>query len=132
MITFDKSSPFIVIYKYIVEGLLQSPPKDAHVMVLLQRDRDPQVFENFLSEVVTNSTNGSQLLLLSDIALIDEEQGFEQHQTLRPYVLFNLQRHMIEKVQGYIDNCILYLPSDHDDDCNVIKYQMKSDIFHMK
>ena len=87
--------PLIKIYEHIVQVLVHSSHDAA---IQLQRDGDPQVFEQMLLD------DGEHKLRLKDISLPD--QGSGKH-SLRPYG-FNLQRHTIEKVSVELENCTLH------------------------
>jgi hypothetical protein len=102
-----------------VQGLIHSPDQ-SHFQ--LQRDGDPQVFEMLLSDISAPSN-----LKMKDIGL-PGEIGSEK--TLRPFA-FNLQRHMIEKVQGYLDNCMLHLGTNTGDEMIGV-YQKKAKFFNRK
>jgi hypothetical protein len=51
--------------------------------------------------------------------------------TLRPFA-FNLQRHLIEKVQGYLDHCMLHLGTNTGDKQMVGVYQKKAKFFNRR
>jgi hypothetical protein len=91
--------PLIKVYHHLVQVLMHSSDDSA---IQLQRDGDPQVFEQILLD------DGESKLKLKDISL-PGKQGCED--TLRPYA-FNLQRHTVEKVAVEIDNCMLVSRKD--------------------
>ena len=71
--------------------------------IQLQRDRDPQVFQQILLD-----DEDLYFLMLKDIGL-PGKKGCED--SLRPYA-FNLQRHMVEKVAVEIENHMLVSRKD--------------------
>jgi hypothetical protein len=89
----------IEVYHRLVQVLMHSSDDSA---IQLQRDGDPQVFEQILLD------DGESKLKLKDISL-PGKQGCED--TLRQYA-FNLQRHTVEKVAVEIDNCMLVSRKD--------------------
>jgi hypothetical protein len=91
--------PLIKVYHRLVQVLMHSSDDSA---IQLQRDGDPQVFEQILLD------DGESKLKLKDISL-PGKQGCED--TLRSYA-FNLQRHTVEKVAAEIDNCMLVSRKD--------------------
>lgn len=91
--------PLIKVYHHLVQVLMHSSDDSA---IQLQRDGDPQVFEQILLD------DGESKLKLKDISL-PGKQGCED--TLRSYA-FNLQRHTVEKVAAEIDNCMLVSRKD--------------------
>ena len=94
--------PLLDVYQSVVYGLMHSPP-DADIQV--QRDEDPQIFVQLLSD----NESGSRLLL-KDIALFEENNSVTLD-SLRPY-MFNLPRHMVEKVSIHLENCVLQVKGD--------------------
>ena len=110
--------PLLQVFHHLVQSLIHSP-ENPHIQ--LQRDADPQVFEILLSDPYARLT-------LKDLAL--EGCGKISEKTVRPY-LFNLHRHMTEKVQVYLDNCMLHLVQNEDKiDFGV--FQKKADFFNRK
>jgi hypothetical protein len=72
-------------------------------------------------------------LKLKDIALPDEENSGKDI-SLRPFA-FNIQSHMIEKVQNYFDDCKLRSNNDHRENSAVgvgAVYEKKANFFHRK
>ena len=70
---------------------------------------------------------------LKDIALPDEENSGKDI-SLRPFA-FNIQSHMIEKVQNYFDDCKLRSNNDHRENSAVgvgAVYEKKANFFHRK
>jgi len=114
--------PLFKIYRLIVKVLIHSPD-DAKIQ--LQRDGDPYLFDMLLSDGKDSSE-----LKIKDVAAFSDEKFNEDtvnEDTVRPFI-FNLQRHLIEKAQVQIDNCVLYFDSED----NTLKYQMKSEKFCVK
>jgi len=99
------------VYHTLVQGLIYSPERS---FAELQRDGDPQVFEMMLAE----STNDSATLKMKDIAIPGKADSKE---SLRPFA-FNLQRHVLEKVQCYLDNCKLEAVEKNKDNVNMPEY----------
>lgn len=110
--------PILQVYHQLVQSLIHSP-ENSHIH--LQRDGDPQAFEILLAEP-------DALLVMKDLALPSGKSASKS--TLRPY-LFNLQRHMIEKVQHYLDNCILHSVQSKDEHEFGV-YEKKIDFFNQK
>ena len=109
--------PLINIYCHIVKVLIHSPD-DAKIQ--LQRDGDPYLFEKLLSEGKEGKA-GSELKIKDVSAFSDKEFTLN---ALRPFI-FNIQRHMTEKAQVQIDNCILHFNSED----KTLEYEMKSEKF---
>jgi hypothetical protein len=91
----------IDIYDHLVQVLMHSSDDSA---IQLQRDGDPQVFE----QILLDDDEDSYFLMLKDIGLTGKK-GCEN--SLRPYA-FNLQRHMVEKVSVEIENHMLVSRKD--------------------
>ena len=85
------------IYDHFVQVLMHSSPDSVEQ---LQRDGDPQVFEQMLLH-----GDAALTLKLKDIST-PEKKGGSSQDTLRRYV-FNLQTHTIEKVALEVENCLL-------------------------
>jgi hypothetical protein len=114
-------------YQILVQGLMHSPEES---FMELQRDGDPQVFELLLSDFEQTDA----ILKLKDIALPDEENSGKEDISLRPFA-FNIQSHMIEKVQNYFDDCKLRSNNDHRENSAVgvgAVYESKANFFHRK
>ena len=103
------------VYDKLVQGMIHSPEQPR---LQLQRDEDPQIFEMLLSSF-------SAPLKMRDIALPDE--SLSKNTSLRPFV-FNLQRHMLQKVQQYYDSCLIHLAEDKDN-AKFAVYQKKPNFF---
>ena len=116
--------PLIKVYHHLVQVLMHSSDDSA---IQLQRDGDPQVFEQILLD------DGESKLKLKDVSL-PGKQGCED--TLRQDA-FNLQRHTVEKVAVEIDNCMLVSRKDgkieniqsKKDDWFASSYKKKSSFF---
>ena len=98
--------PLLDVYYRLVQTLIHSP---TNASVELQRDGDAQVFEILLAESVVQ-------LEMRDIASVscsggEGNRGLER--SIRPYV-FNLQTHMIDKVEKYVYNCMVHVSKDNN------------------
>ncbi len=116
------SLPLLDVYYRIVQTLIRSP---TNANAELLRDGDAQVFEILLAETDAQ-------LEVKDIASIScgrqDTPGLEK--TIRPYV-FNLQMHMIEKIEKYVDNCMIHAAEDNEQQgLKFGIYQPKKTIFN--
>ena len=68
------------------------------------------------------SHNDLYVLRLKDIKSSDSDES------LRPFI-FNLQQHMIDKAQGYIDHCVIQQSADGNS--TFVGYQKKPEFFHL-
>ena len=80
--------PLFEVYYRVVEALIHSSHDSS---VQLQRDGDPQMFE----QILLNDEDSN--LKLKHLALLGSGDQDSSADTFRPYA-FNLQRHMVEKV----------------------------------
>jgi hypothetical protein len=96
--------PLLDVYYRLVQTLIHSP---TNAEIELLRDGDAQVFEILLAESVAQ-------LQMKDIASIScgrkDNPGLER--SIRPYI-FNLQMHMVDKVEKYVDNCMVHVARDN-------------------
>jgi hypothetical protein len=116
--------PLLDVYYRLVQTMIYSPP---NASVELQRDGDAQVFELLLAE-------SDAQLFVSDIASIScsREGNLGLERSIRPYV-FNLQMHMIDKVEKYVDNCLVHVAKDDDQHHQGLQfgvYQPKKNFFN--
>ena len=67
--------------------------------------------------------NDLYVLRLKDIKSSDSDES------LRPFI-FNLQQHMIDKAQGYVDHCVIHHLAGRVSTF-VVGYRKKPDFFHV-
>ena len=113
--------PLVHVYHLLVQSLIHSPETAS---IQLQRDSDPQVFEILLAESVTP-------LKLKDVASSSSGYDSALQSTVRPY-LFNLQMHMTDMIQNYVDNCLLHLVENKSKKMSYGVYQKKPDFFNQE
>ena len=111
--------PILTVYHLVVEGLVHSS-NQAYLQA--QRDADPQAFEILLSDTLDGGDAG--ILLMKDIALPDEAESKDS--SLRPFI-FNLQRHMIDKIQSFADELVITSSLDG----RYAVYDSKSEFYKM-
>ena len=119
------SLPLLDVYYRLVQTLIHSP---INASVELQRDGDAQVFEILLAE------SGIAQLEMRDIASIScggSEGNQVLERSIRPYV-FNLQMHMIDKVEKYVDNGMVHVAKDTNQHQGLQfgVYEPKKSFFH--
>jgi Leucine-rich repeat (LRR) protein len=113
--------PLLTVYHNLVQSVIHSPETADS---LLQRDGDPQVFEILLAKLDAQ-------LRLKDVASSSSSYDSTPQSTVRPY-LFNLQMHMTDKIQNYIDNCMVHLVENKSNKMNHVVYQKKPDFFNQE
>jgi hypothetical protein len=114
--------PLLTVYHNLVQSVIHSPETAES---LLQRDGDPQVFEILLAKP-------DAPLKLKDVASSSSAyDSTSQTTTVRPY-LFNMQMYMTDKVQNYVDNCMVHLVENKSKKMNHAVYQKKPDFFNQE
>jgi len=109
--------PLFKIYRHMIQVLIHASEA---FTIELQRDGDPQVFEQILLE------GNDSKLTVSDIAPPDQLSC--ENITLRPYS-FNLQRHTVEKVSAVFENYMRISRKD-DSEMSESHYISESNYFN--